>query len=447
MTLWQLSLLSLFITAPVWGSVKAYFNHNPKTSYTDSYRGVTRPGDDLEQVLLKEISKAKKTIFIAVQELRLPLVAQALVQKKSEGVDVRVVLEHDYNFTVMTQRDGQENEHEASRLSDLKALVDINRDGKFSKEELESRDAVHILQAGKVPVIDDTYDNSRGSGLMHHKFMVVDGKSTVVSSANFTLSCIHGDILNPASRGNPNSMVSIQAASAAAIFEEEFLQLWGNGKRGNFGHNKTYRGPQTVSVNGNKISIQFSPTSQRYLWEESVNGLIASHLAKATKSVKAALFVYSDQQISDVLEKRNKAGVDLGFLVEQKFAFREYSELLDMAGIEMLSPKCVYEPDNHPWKTPGKEFGVPTVDKGDVLHHKFGVIDNKTVIMGSQNWSDAANYVNDETLIVVEAVGISGQYAQEYERIKQKSRLGVPAALKKEITRLETGCAGRGFYF
>jgi phosphatidylserine/phosphatidylglycerophosphate/cardiolipin synthase-like enzyme len=67
--------------------------------------------------------------------------------------------------------------------------------------------------------------------------------------------------------------------------------------------------------------------------------------------------------------------------------------------------------------------------------------------MGSQNWSDAANYVNDETLIVVEAVGISGQYAQEYERIKQKSRLGVPAALKKEITRLETGCAGRGFYF
>ena len=447
MKIWQLTLLSFFITAPAWATVKAYFNQNPQASYTDPYRGITRQGDNLEQILLTEISKAKKTIFVAVQEFRLPLVAKALIEKKNQGVDVRVVLEHDYNFTVMTQRDGDGNEHEASKLADLKALIDMNRDGKFSKEELESRDAVYMLQVGKVPVMDDTFDSSNGSGLMHHKFMVIDGKTTIVASANYTLSCIHGDILAPSSRGNANSMVVIQAASAGKIFEEEFMQLWGNGKRGNFGHNKTYRGPQVVSVSGIKITIQFSPTSQRYLWEESVNGLIATHLAKAQKSIKAALFVYSDQHISDVIEKLSKAGVAIGFLVEQKFAFREYSELLDMAGLEMLSAKCTFEPDNNPWKSPATEFGVATLDRGDVLHHKFGVIDNKTVVVGSQNWSDAANYVNDETLIVIEAVGISEQYGREYDRLRSKSRLGVPATIKKEITRLETGCSGRGFYF
>ena len=63
MKLWQLTLLSIFITAPVWGGVKAYFNHNPKTSYTDPYRNISRPGDDLEQIVLGEIAKAKKTIF------------------------------------------------------------------------------------------------------------------------------------------------------------------------------------------------------------------------------------------------------------------------------------------------------------------------------------------------------------------------------------------------
>jgi phosphatidylserine/phosphatidylglycerophosphate/cardiolipin synthase-like enzyme len=437
----------MFITAPVWGSVKSYFNHNPNASYTDPYRNITRQGDDLEQVLLKEIAKAKKTIFIAVQELRLPLISKALAEKKMQGIDVRVVLEHDYNFTVMTQRDEQGNEHEASKLTDLKALVDVDGDGKFSKSELESRDAVHMLKIGKIPVMDDTFDSSRGSGLMHHKFMIIDGKTTVVTTANFTLSCIHGDILAPTSRGNANSMVTIQAASVAKVFEEEFSQLWGNGKRGNYGHNKTYRGPQVATVGGTKITIQFSPTSQRYNWEESGNGLIAANIAKAKKSVKAGLFVYSDQKLSDVLEKRHDAGVSVGFLIERKFAFREYSELLDMAGIEMLSSKCSLEADNNPWKNPASEFGVPALAAGDVFHHKFGVIDNKIVVVGSQNWSEAANYTNDETVLVIEEAAIAGQYTQEYERLKLKSKLGVPASLKKEITRLETECAGKGLYF
>lgn len=447
MKLWHLTLLGIFLSAPVLASVKSYFNYNPQTSYTDPYRNITRQGDNLEQVLITEISKAKKTIFIAVQELRLPLIAKALVEKKRQGVDVRVVLEHDYNFTVMTQREGQENEHEASRLTDLKALVDLNGDGKFSKAELESRDAVHMLQVGKIPVMDDTFDRSQGSGLMHHKFMIIDGKSTIVSTANFTMSCIHGDMLAPISRGNANSIIVIQAAAVAKVFDEEFSQLWGNGKRGNYGHNKSYRGPQVVTVGGTKISIQFSPTSQRYNWEESGNGLIAASLAKAKRSIKGALFVYSDQLLSDVLQKRHNAGVAVGFLVEQKFAFREYSELLDMAGIEMLSGKCSLEADNNPWKKAATEFGIPTLAQGDVLHHKFGVVDNKTVIVGSQNWSEAANYTNDETVMVIEEAGIAGQYAQEYERLKVKAELGVPAYIKKEIKRLETECADKGLYF
>ena len=46
-------------------------------------------------------------------------------------------------------------------------------------------------------------------------------------------------------------------------------------------------------------------------------------------------------------------------------------------------------------------MGVPILPKGDLLHDKFAVIDNKTVITGSHNWSEAANHGNDETLIVI----------------------------------------------
>lgn len=446
MTVWHLTLiLSVFITSPSWGSVKAYFNHNPKTSYSEPYRNVTRQGDNLEKVLLEQIQGARKSIFVAVQELRLPLVAQALLQKKAQGVDVRVILEHDYNFTIMDPRNESEGQHEATKLSELKALVDVNRDNIASKQELETRDAVYMLRAGKVPVMDDTSDNSVGSGLMHHKFMIVDGLSTTISSANFTLSCIHGDILTPGSRGNPNSMVVVGSAAVADIFEEEFLHMWGNGRRGTFGQNKIPRGPRTVNVGGVNITVQFSPTSQRIDWMSSVNGLIGLVINQAKQSVNAALFVYSDQLISNVMEARNNAGVKVGVLVENKFAFREYSELLDLAGFGIPNQACAYEAGNRPWAKPGKEFGIPSLAGGDVLHHKFAVVDNKIVVVGSQNWSDAANFTNDETAIVIQDPRISEQFTQEYNRLRNLTRVGVPNHVLVEARKAQERCAGRAF--
>jgi phosphatidylserine/phosphatidylglycerophosphate/cardiolipin synthase-like enzyme len=441
MKLWKFSILSLFMTASALGQVSAYFNHNPSNLYTDPYRNISRRGDNLEEILLKEIQSAKKTIFLAVQELRLPLISQALVAKQSEGVDVRVVLEHDYHFNVLDQGPSTEGEYEASKLTELVAFVDLNRDGKISKEELETRDAIYILQNAHIKIIDDTSDNSRGSGLMHHKFVVIDGRKTVVSTANFTMSCIHGDVLSPSSRGNANSMIVVDSPHFAKIFNEEFSQLWGNGKRGNFGHNKTYRGPINTSVKGVKLTVQFSPTSQRYTWAESVNGLMASHMSRATKSIKAALFVFSDQKLADVMEKRHNLGAEIGVIIEPKFAFRDYSELLDLMGLQMLNQKCSFETENNPWKTPSLESGMARLPQGDVLHHKFAVIDNKTVIMGSQNWSDAANYVNDETLIIIQDETISEQFTDEYNRVKRSAVLGPTPWLEERIREQEETCS------
>lgn len=449
MKMWQIATLSFFITTSVFGNVAAYFNQNPKASYADPYRNIHRSGDNLEAVLLEEINAAKKSIFVAVQELRLPLIAQALVEKKKQGVDVRVVLENNYNYNVMSQRDtsSNDNEYEASRVQDLKAFVDANRNGLIEKNELETRDAIYMLQMGNVPVMDDSFDSSMGSGLMHHKFVIVDGKSTVVSSANFTLSDVHGDLMTPSSRGNANSMVVVHSVNFSKIFSTEFAQLWGNGKRGNFGHKKTYRGAVTTTVRGTKITVQFSPTSQRYNWEESVNGLIANHLSRATKSINAALFVFSDQNLANVMEKRQAAGASIGVIIEPKFAYREYSELLDLMGLGLLNYKCAYESGNTPWKKAAKVAGMAQLPQGDMLHHKFAVVDEKTVIVGSQNWSDAANYVNDETLIVIQSPTISDLYTQEFERIKRNAKLGAPQWLKDQIQKQEVACSDAGMYF
>ena len=445
------ALLLLLALAPLSSyavGVTAYFNHTANKQYTEPYRNITRTGDNLEQVLLDQITSAKKSIYIAVLEFRLPLVAKALVAKKAQGVDVRVVLEHDYNFNVTRQTDEtNDNEHDASRSNELHAFVDVNRNGRFEVEELQSRDAIYILQQAQIPIMDDTFDSSAGSGLMHHKFMIIDGRTTVVSSANFTMSCIHGDSLAPNSRGNANSMIVVDSPGFSGIFTEEFSQLWGNGRRGNYGQGKTYRGPRSITVGGIKMTVQFSPTSRKYNWEETVNGLIGAQIKRATKSVKAALFVYSDQNLSTTLEARSDAGVAVGVLMERQFAFREYSELLDMLGVRMLAPNCKFEDNNQPWRKPVKEAGVGVQPQGDVLHHKFGVVDNKITIMGSQNWSDSANFSNDETLVVIENAAISDQYTQEYNRLLSNSQLGAPAWLRAEISRRENGCANQGFHY
>lgn len=444
---WQFTILSFLITTSSFGSVKAYFNHDAGSSYRDPYRNISRSGDNLEAVILKEIGLAKKTIYMAVQEFRLPLIAEALIEKYKAGVDVRIILENNYNFTVLDQRDrSTNNEHDASKSQELRAFVDVNRDGRFSKEELETRDAVYMIKNAKIPVMDDSFDSSRGSGLMHHKFIIIDGKSTIVSTANFTMSCIHGDFNSSSSRGNANSLIHVVSNNFAKIFTEEMAQLWGNGKRGNFGHNKTYRGSRSTTVQGTKITVQFSPTSQRYNWEESTNGLIASYLAKATSSIKALLFVFSDQNLADVMQARSDKGAKVGVIIEPKFAFRDYSELLDLMGLEFLNSKCAYEPYNNPWKKPAREVGMARLATGDVLHHKFAVIDNKTVVVGSQNWSDAANFINDEFAIVIQNSQIAQQFSQEYERVKRSAAMGAPSWLKSKIREQEEACADSGRY-
>ena len=47
--------------------------------------------------------------------------------------------------------------------------------------EIASGDALAIVRSAGVPVIDDTADGSKGSGLMHHKFVVIDGKTVTVA--------------------------------------------------------------------------------------------------------------------------------------------------------------------------------------------------------------------------------------------------------------------------
>ncbi len=427
--------------------VQVYFNHSESSEYKESYRQQTRLGDDLEKQIIDAIVQAKSTVDVAVQELRLPKVAQALVDRQKAGVKVRLILENTYSrpwSTLTSAEVGKLDKREQERYNEFRKFIDINQDNQLIPAEINQRDALIILENAKIPWIDDQADGSAGSSLMHHKFVVVDNRIIITTSANFTLSDTSGDFTNLSSLGNANNFLQIDSPELASLFTEEFNIMWGDGPGGKpdsrFGLQKPMRLPKQITLDNTQITVQFSPTSPIQPWGDSSNGLIGKTLETASKSTDLALFVFSDQRIANILEKRHQQSVQIRALIEPQFAYRYYSEALDMMGVA-LSNKCKYEVDNHPWSNPITTVGVPVLPKGDLLHHKFSVIDGQTVITGSHNWSDAANHGNDETLVVIKSPIIAAHYMREFARLYTKVKPGLPPAVQEKIKLEQTQCS------
>lgn len=429
--------------------IQVYFNQAQSASYTDPYRQRKRLGDDLEQVIVEAIAAAQVAVDVAVQELQLSRIAQALRDKYRSGVPVRVILENQYS-TPWSQVSPQEiaalDERQQEDYIDFKQFVDVNGDRQLSQDELLERDALTILQESGVPVIDDTADGSKGSDLMHHKFIIIDHKIVLVGSVNFTMSGIHGDYGSETSLGNANHLLKIASPELASIFTEEFTTLWGDGPGGQpdsrFGLQKPHRPPQQVTLSPtSSITVQFSPASpSRHTWEESANGLIGQALSRSAQTIDMALFVFSDQTLSHLLQNRQQSGTQIRALIDPGFAYRNYSEALDMMGVALPDSRCGYDDGNRPWMRPLTTVGVPQLPDGDVLHHKFGVIDHHWVITGSQNWSAAANYSNDENVLVIDNATVAAHFEREFERLYSSASLGVPSWLQEKIANQRAKC-------
>lgn len=426
--------------------VQVYFNHASSGEYTEPYRQVTRPGDDLEQQIVDAIATAQSTVDIAVQELRLPKIAQALVKRHQAGVKVKVILENTYNrpwsdFTAAEV--AKLPARERDRYNEGLKLIDRNEDNQLTPDEISQWDAIAILRKAQVPILDDTADGSKGSGLMHHKFVVIDGRTLIVTSANFTTSDMHGDLTVTQTRGNANNLLKIEDSELADLFTQEFNIMWGDGPAGKpdsrFGVKKPFRPAQQVKLGTTTVTVQFSPTSATQPWSQTSNGLIGQTLSTATKTVDLALFVFSEQSLANLLETHHQQGVQVRGLIDPGFAYRYYSEALDMLGVS-LANKCQYEVNNRPWQSPIATVGIPQLPKGDVLHHKFGVVDGQTVITGSHNWSEAANTHNDETLLVIDSPMVAAHYEREFGRLYAKAVLGVPLTVQQKMQAQKQEC-------
>ncbi|MEA5464132.1 phospholipase D-like domain-containing protein [Leptothoe sp. PORK10 BA2] len=425
--------------------IQVFLNQTETNRYKDPYRRIQRSGDNLEQMLIDAIDQADISIDVAVQELNLPLVAQALIDRFQAGVKVRVVLENQYSEPWSQHPPNwiaSQDDHSRGKYENLFAFGDMNGDGTITPDEAVQRDAILMLRQADILMVNDTDDGTKGSGLMHHKFMVVDGEQVITGSANFTLSDFHGDWLTPESRGNANALLRINSPALAAAYSDEFNLMWGDGPGGEsdslFGSPKPARPLQPVALPTGQVTVQFSPHRADTPWEQTTNGLIAHALGQASQSVDLALFVFTDQGIADALMAHRT--IQVRTLIDRSFIYRYHSEALDMLGVALPDQRCKYEKDNRLWPSPITTVGYPALADGDKLHHKFALLDDRAVMIGSHNWSKAANHKNDENLLIIENATVAQHFKQEFERLYRLAELGHTEYLGMQMKKMEEKC-------
>ena len=422
--------------------IQVAFNHREAGRYQSPLSGDWRDGDDLEQFIVSAIEQAETSLLVAVQELSLARLATSLIEAKQRGVNVQLVLENNYSSPWTEQQPTHLPRHQRHRWHQLQQLADADGDGITTATEARQGDPLRLLQQAGVPMVDDTEDGSSGSGLMHHKFVVIDDRIVITGSANFTSSGIHGDAGKASTRGNVNHLLRFDSPELAAVFRREFELLWGDGPGGEqdsrFGLAKRAAGVQRVMVGRTPVEVLFAPHPKR----NPAHGLnwLAELLGSAQRSIDMALFVFSAQQLADVLQEQASQGIRIRLLADPGFASRSFSEVLDLLGVALPDRDCKLETNNQPFQQPLRGVGTPRLARGDKLHHKFAVIDNKRVITGSFNWSPSAAHTNDETLLVIHSPQLAQHFTREMDRLWDNAELGITSHIQRKLNRQQIRC-------
>jgi phosphatidylserine/phosphatidylglycerophosphate/cardiolipin synthase-like enzyme len=238
--------------------------------------------------------------------------------------------------------------------------------------------ALRIVRDAGITIIPD-----ERSAIMHHKFAVRDGEEIWTGSWNLTV----GDTY----RLN-NNAVRMRSPELAKAFTEEFETMFTQKK---FGAGRA-RGAVTppVHVGGMRVQVLFAP-------EDGVAQKVAERIHQATSQIRFLAFSFTHDGIGQAVLDRAKGGVSIAGVFEKTGSETRFSEFgaMKQSGLEVFQ-------DGNPY----------------VMHHKVFVLDGRTTIVGSFNFSDGADRDNDENCLIVDDPGFAGRYLEEVERMLALAR-------------------------
>jgi phosphatidylserine/phosphatidylglycerophosphate/cardiolipin synthase-like enzyme len=338
------------------GEMNAYFSQSVNTSLAALH--AAHGNEDLPARLTTRIDNARRSIDAAIYSMSGTAgttIANALIGAKNRGVKVRVICEDDNRGT-----------------SPFNSIV-----------------------ASGIPLITDRFDAiNNGLGLMHNKFLIIDGRGGAADSAWVWTGS--WNLTDPGTDDDYQNSIEVQDQSLAVVYKLEFEEMWGsatdvaNASNSRFGARKLDDTPHKFVIGGRDAACYFSPS-------DGTNWRIISAINAAQHSVGFQVLTLTRSDIANALIARKQAGLKVrGDLDNGSDTGSEYANLV-AAGVD-----------------------VRLKTGSGLLHHKYAIFDaedpgwDAVTLTGSHNWSSAAENSNNENTLIVHDFDITNQYLQEF---------------------------------
>jgi cardiolipin synthase A/B len=188
----------------------------------------------------------------------------------------------------------------------------------------------------------------KSKGLMHRKIVVADDRLLFLGSANMTTSSLEL---------HDNLSIGIYHEGASHFLKSP--------------SQKNY----SFQMQDSKCLLWLLPDPEAALE-------IEKHIHAATTSIFIAMFTLTQNKLIDALISAHKRGVAITLALDRytaRGASRKAVKKLSEAGINIALSS-----------------GLP------LLHHKWAYIDQKQLILGSTNWTEAAFQKNDDVLLFIQ---------------------------------------------
>jgi phospholipase D len=130
---------------------------------------------------------------------------------------------------------------------------------------------------------------------------------------------------------------------------------------------------------------------------------VISSIQSATGSIYVAMFYMSSAEIVQALCEAKKRGVEVVSVFDdsqrRSFRYLQFGITMRLHGIPV-------------------RYGFPERGK---MHSKFAVIDGKSVLSGSYNWTESAENLNTEDMTIMHSKETAAVYEEQFARIWHES--------------------------
>lgn len=243
---------------------------------------------------------------------------------------------------------------------------------------MDRSDPQRLIEAG-IPILGD-----HRNGLMHNKFMVIDRSEVWIGSMNFTDSGAYED---------NNHIFRIRSTKMAENYIKEFEEMFDDNM---FGPDAVSQTPHpTLTIDGTRVDTFFSP-------DDRVLSALIPLLSSAEESILFMAFSFTSNELGELVRTKVGEGLTVRGVMDD-------GQIRSNQGTEF-----------DPFRQAGMEVLIDGID--GQMHHKVFIVDEKIVVLGSYNFSRAADERNDENLLIVYDEQIAEQFLREFERVFAQAR-------------------------